>query len=178
MTAASVAVAAALALTACSSAPSPRTAPSRSPETPAAWPAPTSPARTTATRTLADRIVDLAYSLIETPYRYAGNDPRGFDCSGLTVYLFHRFGVALPRTAETQAKTGHWVAPDELARGDLVFFGDTRDKPHHVGLVVSSPGKPLSMIHASTSRGVIETEVTASAYWLERLRFGRRVLPP
>ena len=85
--------------------------------------------------------------------------------------------TTLPRTAETQARAGRWVAPDELAPGDLVFFGDTREKPHHVGLVVSEPGRPLAMIHASSSRGVIETEVTASAYWLRRLRFGRRVLP-
>lgn len=174
-----VAVAAALTLAACSSAPppSPRPLP-RASEAPASRPAPPPPARVTAPQTPAGRIVDLAYSLIETPYRYAGNDPSGFDCSGLTVYLFDRVGVALPRTAETQARTGRWVAPDELAPGDLVFFGDTRDKPHHVGLVVSTPGTPLSMIHASTSRGVIETEVTASAYWLQRLRFGRRVLPP
>lgn len=121
--------------------------------------------------------MSLARTLIATPYRYAGDDPRGFDCSGLTAYLFARVGVALPRTAESQARAGRWVAPDELAAGDLVFFGATRDKPHHVGLVVSGPGRPLSMIHASSSSGVIETEVTASAYWLERLRFGRRVLP-
>ena len=32
------------------------------------------------------------------------------------------------------------------------------------------------MIHSSSSRGVIETEVLTDSYWLPRMRFGRRVL--
>lgn len=167
-----IAAGALLAFTACSSAP-PRPAPrAPAPRTPA----PPGSVSGEAEAATAHRVVHLARSLIDVPYRHAGSDRRGFDCSGLTSYVFARVGVALPRTAAAQSKTGRWVAPDELAPGDLVFFGATRDKPHHVGLVVSSPGRSLRMIHASSSRGVIETEVTASAYWLERLSFGRRVL--
>jgi cell wall-associated NlpC family hydrolase len=108
----------------------------------------------------AARVVSLARSLLATPYRYAGSDPKGFDCSGLTSYVFEKVGLSLPRTAQTQAAAGRWVAPDEL----------------HVGVVVSEPGEPLSMIHASSSRGVTETAVLTNSYWLPRLRFGRRVL--
>ena len=124
----------------------------------------------------ASRIVDSARSVLGTPYLYAGETPRGFDCSGLTSYVFAAAGLSLPRTAAEQAGFGHWVALDELAAGDLVFFS-TETKPDHVGLVVSAPGQPLRMIHASTSHGVTETDVLHSSYWLNRLRFGRRVLP-
>lgn len=124
----------------------------------------------------ADRIVRIARSLLAKPYRYAGADPKGFDCSGLTSFVFHKVGLALPRTAERQASAGHWVAPDELAGGDLVFFGEQRDKPMHVGVVVSNAGEPLTMIHSSSSRGVVETEILTNSYWLPRLKFGRRVL--
>ncbi|MCP4200634.1 MAG: C40 family peptidase [bacterium] len=125
---------------------------------------------------VARRVVRLARSLLATPYRYAGSDTRGFDCSGLTSYVFARVGLSLPRTAQSQASAGRWVAPDELASGDLVFFGDDRTKPYHVGLVVSEPGEPLAMIHSSSSLGVTETTVLSNSYWLPRLRFGRRVL--
>lgn len=163
--------AAALLLTAaCSSAPAPAPrSPAPAPRVPAAEPAPPS-------GPLAARLVSAAYALLGSPYRYAGSDPRGFDCSGLTRYLFAGAGFALPRTAAGQADAGRWVALDELAPGDLVFFAK-QTKPNHVGLVVSAPDEPLKMIHASTSRGVIETAVLEDPYWLPRLRFGRRVLP-
>lgn len=125
---------------------------------------------------LAGRAAVLARSLLRSPYRYSGADPEGFDCSGLTSYVFSELGLAIPRTAQDQATIGRWVALDELAQGDLVFFGGTRAKPDHVGLVVSKPGQSLKMVHSSTSRGVIETEVARSSYWLPRLRFGRRVI--
>ena len=125
---------------------------------------------------MASRVVEVARSLLATPYRYAGSDTNGFDCSGLTSYVFSRVGVRLPRTAQTQASEGQWVAPDELDMGDLVFFGDQRVELHHVGLVVSEPGEPLRMIHSSSSKGVTETSVLSDSYWLPRLRFGRRVL--
>lgn len=129
-----------------------------------------------AAQPLAQRVVRHARALLETPYRYAGSDPSGFDCSGLTVFVYRQVGLALPRTARDQSAVGRWVAPDELAPGDLVFFGEVRDKPFHVGVVVSEPGAPLTMIHSASSRGVTETEVVSSSYWLRRLRFGRRVL--
>ncbi len=147
----------------------PRLAPAVRSEPPAWRPAPGfSPA--------AVRAVELARSLLETPYRYGGSDPVGFDCSGLVSFVLRDVGVDLPRTAEAQSRAGRWVAPDELRPGDLVFFGD-RDKPHHVGVVVSEAGDSLRMIHASTSQGVVETDVLRSEYWLERFQYGRRVLP-
>jgi cell wall-associated NlpC family hydrolase len=118
---------------------------------------------------------ELARSLIGSAYRYGGASPSGFDCSGLTLYVFERQGVQLPRTTREQADHGAWVALDELTLGDLVFFGEAGAAPHHVGIVISQPGESLRMIHASTSRGVVETAVLSSAYWLRRLRFGRRV---
>jgi len=121
------------------------------------------------------RRVAIARSLVGRAYRYGGETPAGFDCSGFVRYVFGRDGVGMPRSATEQAEAGRWVPLDELAAGDLVFFSEVGNKPHHVGIVVSPAGAPLRMIHASTSQGVVETEIFASSYWLRRLRFGRRI---
>jgi len=99
--------------------------------------------------------VRFAEGLLGVPYVYGGETRRGMDCSGLTSYVYERAGRPIPRTAQQQASVGTWVALDELTAGDLVFFGDQRDKLYHVGLVVSGYGEPLEMIHSASSRGVV-----------------------
>ncbi len=122
-------------------------------------------------------VVGVAQSLLGTPYAFGGTDPRGFDCSGFTRYVYQRAGGGLPRSTEEQARVGERVALDEVEQGDLLFFADGSGRLHHVGLVSSGPGEPLLMLHASSSKGVVETAVNESHYWRERLRFARRPSP-
>ena len=64
-----------------------------------------------------------------TPYLWGGSTPAGFDCSGLTSYVFAQFGIALPRTAAMQK---NWALPVSDPRpGDLIFFGSPA---YHVGI--------------------------------------------
>lgn len=123
------------------------------------------------------QVVSAATSQLGRPYRFEGATPRGFDCSGFTSWVYAAIGLALPRTADAQAEIGRWIALDEARPGDLLFFGPDRSELGHVGIVLSRPGETLRMIHAATSSGVVVTEIPASSYWLERLRFVRRVLP-
>ena len=158
------------------SAPRPAPRPGEAAPPPVARPTQPPDVEAPQTEPLAEQVARKARSLLTRPYRYGGGDPSGFDCSGFTSFVFASAGIDLPRTTAQQSATGHWVAADELQIGDLVFFGTSRSKPFHVGLVVSDPGQPLTMIHASTSRGVIETEIVSNSYWLPRLTFGRRAI--
>ena len=54
-------------------------------------------------------VVDTALSFQGTPYRAAGADPSGFDCSGLVQYVFWQHGVAMPRTVAEQFRAGRQV---------------------------------------------------------------------
>lgn len=66
----------------------------------------------------------------------------------------------------------------KLQKGDLVFFatGKKRRVVTHVGMVTDVKGKDdVRFIHASTSLGVIETNLY-SKYYLKRFRFGRRII--
>jgi cell wall-associated NlpC family hydrolase len=58
-------------------------------------------------------------------YRYGGNGPSSYDCSGLTMAAYNRAGISLPRIASDQRNSSRTV-PVSLrsARwGDLVFWG-------------------------------------------------------
>jgi len=153
-----------------------RPAPSPAPP-PAPGPAAaTSPSSPQPDRAATLRVLELARSLLHTPYRRSGIGRDGVDCSGLTYWVFLRAGRELPRTTREQAAEGLWVALDDLRPGDLVFFGRDRRSLSHVGIVVSEPHEPLTMVHAASSLGVVETVVIDSPYWLGRLQLGRRVL--
>jgi cell wall-associated NlpC family hydrolase len=66
----------------------------------------------------------------------------------------------------------------ELQPGDLVFFatGNKKRKITHVGLVTEKRGKDIvKFIHASSSLGVVETNIFAE-YYQKRFRGARRVI--
>lgn len=115
-----------------------------------------------------NEIVAYAKKQIGVPYVWAGNDPTGFDCSGFTSYVMKEFDKTIPRRAVDQEKTSRKVKQKNAQKGDLVFF-DNGSGISHVGMIISEKGAPLQMIHASSSKGVIITDITKSQYWLQRL---------
>lgn len=113
-------------------------------------------------------IVEYAKKYIGTPYVWAGNEPTGFDCSGFTSYVMKNFKKELPRRAVDQYNSSRQLKEKNVMMGDLVFF-DNGSGISHVGMIISEKGKPLVMIHASSSKGVVITEIEKSDYWLKRL---------
>jgi cell wall-associated NlpC family hydrolase len=72
------------------------------------------------------------------PYVWAGATPSGgFDCSGLVLYVYAKFGVSFPHGATMQAHMGTPVPFDKLEPADLVFFGDPSFY-HHVGIYIGN----------------------------------------
>jgi cell wall-associated NlpC family hydrolase len=65
------------------------------------------------------------------PYVWGATGPSSYDCSGLTSTAYRQVGVAIPRVSRDQAVFGEPVAFNNLAPGDLVFFGNP---VHHVGM--------------------------------------------
>lgn len=124
------------------------------------------------------RIISAARSYTGTPYKYGGTTRAGMDCSGLLLNSFKAADISLPRTSVDQSKVGKEVKLKELAPGDLVFFATGKKKREitHVGLVTERRGRDnIKFIHASTSLGVVETNIF-SEYYQKRFRVARRVI--
>ena len=59
----------------------------------------------------------------QVPYTYGGSSPSsGFDCSGLTQYVYHHFGKSIPRTAEAQFLSFRRESKRTAWGGDLVLL--------------------------------------------------------
>jgi probable lipoprotein NlpC len=125
-----------------------------------------------------DKVIVTARSFLGTPYKYGGTTRSGMDCSGLLINSFREVEVSLPRSSEDQSKVGEEIKMNDLQPGDLVFFatGKKRKKVTHVGLVTECKGKDnVKFIHASSSLGVVETNLYAE-YYQKRFRGARRVI--
>lgn len=108
--------------------------------------------------------VRMAMKFLGVPYVWGGASPTGFDCSGLTMYVYARFAVQIPHLASVQARMGTPVPLDKLQPADLVFFG----RPiHHVGMYV---GNGL-FIHAPHTGDVVKISVLKGYGASEACRF-------
>ena len=72
--------------------------------------------------TFNQRVAAYVKSLEGTPYAWGGTSPSGFDCSGLTQYVYRHFGKHIERTAEAQFLQFRRISKARARRGDLVFF--------------------------------------------------------
>jgi peptidoglycan DL-endopeptidase CwlO len=69
------------------------------------------------------------------PYVWGAAGPSAFDCSGLVQWSFAQAGVAMPRVAADQARTGPAVPLNELAPGDLLFYHTDPTAPGYISHV-------------------------------------------
>lgn len=104
-------------------------------------------------------------------YRLGGTTKSGIDCSSFVQRtFFEQFGVELPRTTSEQESSGKSVKRNNLKVGDIVLFKTGRTMKH-VGIYIGDE----KFVHASTSSGVIVSEMT-NAYWSKRYYASRRII--
>ena len=128
-----------------------------------------------ATVPAAAAVLQTAFDLLGTKYRFGGTSPEtGFDCSGFVGYVLRQHGVELPRTVVEQFAAGRAVAQDEIQAGDLVFFSTTGPGATHVGLVVTTASR-WEFIHAPADGANVRVERFDTGYWQQRWVGARRV---
>lgn len=118
-------------------------------------------------------IRDVADDYLGVRYRYSGTTPKGFDCSGYTLYVMNLVGITLNRTAMDQLQDGVVIAQEDLQCGDLVFFSNTGSGGFcsHVAIYIGNG----QIIHSGASTGVVIADLN-STYYREHYLCARRVI--
>jgi len=126
----------------------------------------------TATRgasTVQYKAVSFAKEMVGAPYRYGGNTPKGFDCSGLVHYSYSKAGYPIGRDSKSQIDQAIPIDPRDLRPGDLVFF-NIDGSTTHIGIYTGNG----QFIHAPSSGKHVSYASMNDKYWREHfVRAGR-----
>jgi cell wall-associated NlpC family hydrolase len=114
-----------------------------------------------------NRVVRAAWRAVGVPYRWGGSSLHGFDCSGLTRWVYGQVGVSIPHYSVAQWSYGRRVSRRALAPGDLLFFSGLG----HVGVYLGHG----AVIHAPHAGAAVRFErmrgwLSSSFYGARRLR--------
>jgi cell wall-associated NlpC family hydrolase len=104
----------------------------------------------------------------QVPYSYGGTSPRsGFDCSGLTQYVYGHYGKSIPRTAEAQFEHFRRESKSRAWGGDLVFFHEDSDPNSYVYHVAIYEGGNHIVSATDPAEGI-----TWQTIWSSDVTFG------
>lgn len=109
-----------------------------------------------------DGVIKEARKYLGVPYRYGGNTPGGFDCSGYTGYVFKKLGLNLARSASGQYKQ---LRPVRVPQpGDLLFFKTSGNRVSHVGIYAGN----YKFLHAPSTGKKVSYADIRQKYWKQR----------
>lgn len=118
-------------------------------------------------------IIDEAMAWMGTPYGYGHSEKgKATDCSGMVLVVYRDIaGVMLPRNSAQQASSSRRIEAHEVRPGDLVFFATGKDEKRisHVGIMIDDD----RFIHASSTKGVVISNVSSPYYTRTLRQFGR-----
>lgn len=106
------------------------------------------------------------------PYRYGGNTPQGFDCSGLIQYSYARAGMKVPRSTEALWAGSRSISSSQIRPGDLLFFHQEGKRNSHVALYVGDD----RFVHSPSSGKQVSTASLSDPYWRRNFSAARRPL--
>ncbi len=121
---------------------------------------------------IAERVINLARTMLNVPYRFGGSTLRGIDCSAYVQRVFGLMDVRIPRTAREQYSVGARIDRDDIQVGDLIFFRTYASFPSHVGIYL---GENL-FIHASSMVRKVAIDSLDLPYYRRRFIGARRLV--
>lgn len=119
-----------------------------------------------------EKAADTALSMAGKPYKYRGDSPAGFDCSGLVRYSYLTAGMELPHGTRSLREVTRAVSSRDLRKGDLLFFLQEGKRYSHVGIYVGND----RFIHAPSSGKTVRTDSLTDPYWKKHFLDARRFI--
>lgn len=88
---------------------------------------------------IAQQAVNLAiqYSQMSIPYVWGGKTPSGFDCSGLTHYIYQQLGKEIGSNTTSQEQHVTMKPLSQAQPGDLLFWGNP-GSTYHVAIYIGN----------------------------------------
>ena len=120
---------------------------------------------------IAERAANEAMAMIGAPYKYRGENPEGFDCSGLIRYSFNALGIDTPHNTKALRKVSARVKKQGLMKGDLLFFNERGRKFSHVGIYFGDG----YFIHAPGRHKYVRMNNLGDRHWKRRFVEARRI---
>lgn len=109
-----------------------------------------------------EKAIAFARAQLGEPYKWGGDGPDSWDCSGLTMRAWQAAGINLPHSAGAQYANTKHVPMSKIVRGDLLYWSDGGPGSiYHEALYLGGG----QMIHAPRpGRGV---EIVSLNYWIK-----------
>ena len=99
------------------------------------------------------------------PYCKGGTNPKCFDCSGFTQYIYKKKGNEIARTTGGQYKQSKKIARGDAQVGDLVFFFSSGGHAYHVAIYAGNG----EVLHSPKPGRVVKIE----KIWSKNVQFRR-----
>jgi peptidoglycan DL-endopeptidase CwlO len=85
------------------------------------------------------KVFEVGKKYVGVPYRYGGENPSGFDCSGFVMFVYAQFGVELPHSASAQGAMGKPIRLADARPGDIVMISGHNGIYAGNGMILDAP---------------------------------------
>ena len=117
-----------------------------------------------------DKASATALTMVGRPYKFKGDSPSGFDCSGLVRYSYLAAGMDVPHSTSSLRDHTRPVFTRDMRKGDLLFFNESGKKYSHVGIYL---GNNL-FVHAPSTGRMVRKDNLQDPYWKTHFLGARR----
>ncbi|HNX06680.1 MAG TPA: C40 family peptidase [Bacteroidales bacterium] len=118
-----------------------------------------------------DSVINFGKKFLGLRYKYHGQSPAGFDCSGYVSYIFGKYGYSFPHSSSAMSTLGQKVDLKEARKGDFIFFKGRSSKSSgvgHVALIIKADSGQVTMMHSTCMSGVIIEKYNNNPYYTSR----------